>query len=62
MKKERIFMNKLVYVGMAILEISKTLMYHFHYNLIKTIFGKKANLLFTDTDSFMYEIQTEDFY
>ena len=55
-------MNKLVYVGMAILEISKTLMYHFHYNLIKTIFGKKANLLFTDTDSFMYEIQTEDFY
>ena len=37
-------------------------MYDFHYNYIKDIYGDRAQLLFTDTDSLMYEIQTEDFY
>ena len=37
-------------------------MYDFHYNHIKQKYGDKAILLFTDTDSFMYQIQTEDFY
>ena len=62
MAKTSIYMNKPVYLGMSILDISKTLMYDFHYDYIKLKYGEKAELLFTDTDSLMYEIETEDFY
>ena len=62
MKKTSLTMNKPVYLGMSILDISKTLMFDFHYKYIKLKYGNKAKLLFTDTDSFLYEIQTEDFY
>ena len=62
MKKTSLTMNKPVYLGMCILDLSKTIMYEFHYNYIKPKYGDKARLLFTDTDSLMYEIQTEDFY
>ena len=62
MKKTSLTMNKPVYLGMCILDLSKTLMFDFHYNYIKRKYGNKAKLLFTDTDSFIYEIQTEDFY
>ena len=62
MKKTSLTMNKPVYLGMCILDLSKTLMYEFHFNYIKKKYGDKAKLLFTDTDSLMYEIQTEDFY
>ena len=62
MKKTSITMNKPVYLGMSILDLSKTLMFDFHYNYIKPKYGDKAKLLFTDTDSFLYELQTEDFY
>ena len=62
MQKTEIYFNKPVYVGQAILDLSKTLMFDFHYNYIKPKYGKKAELLFTDTDSLMYHIQTEDFY
>ena len=62
MKKTSLTMNKPVYLGMCILDLSKTIMYDFHYNYIKPKYGNKAKLLFTDTDSFMYEIETEDFY
>ena len=62
MKKTSLTMNKPIYLGMCILELSKTIMYDFHYQYIKPKYGDKAKLLFTDTDSFMYEIETEDFY
>ena len=62
MKKTNLTMNKPVYLGMCILDLSKTIMYDFHYNYIKSKYGDKAKLLFSDTDSLMYEIQTEDFY
>ena len=62
MKKIEIYFNKPVYVGQAILDLSKTLMYDFHYKFIKSKYGSRASLLFTDTDSLMYEIKTEDFY
>ena len=62
MKKTVVYFNKPVYVGQAILDLSKTLMFDFHYNYIKEKYDTKAELLFTDTDSLMYQIQTEDFY
>ena len=62
MKKTSLIMNKPVYLGMCILDLSKIIMYDFHYNYIKLKYGNNAKLLFTDTDSLMYEIQTEDFY
>ena len=62
MKKTSLTFNKPVYLGMCILDLSKTIMYEFHYKYIKPKYGDKAKLLFTDTDSLMYEIKTEDFY
>ena len=55
-------MNKPVYLGMSILDISKTRMYEFWHDYIKPKYEDRAKLCYTDTDSFMPHIITEDFY
>ena len=55
-------MNKPVYLGQTILNISKTLMYEFSYDYIKPKHNEKAKLCYMDTDSFIIHIETEDFY
>ena len=60
--KVTLTLNKPAYIGMCILELSKVLMYEFHYDYIKNKYGNNSRLLFTDTDSLMYEIKTEDVY
>ena len=60
--KETLTLNRPAYVGMCILDLSKTLMYDFHYNYIKKKYNDRARLMFTDTDSLTYEIEAEDVY
>ena len=62
MRKTEITMNKPVYLGQAILDISKTLMYEFYYEYMKPKYGNKVKLCYTDTDSFIMQIFTDDFY
>ena len=47
---------------MCILELSKVIMYEFHYDYIKNKYGNNSKLLFTDTDSLRYELKTDDVY
>ena len=62
MKKTKVKMNKPVYLGMSILDISKMLMYEFWYDYIKPKYKDKAKLCYMDTDSFVIHIFTEDFF
>ena len=62
MKKVHVKMNKPIYFGQAILDISKTLMYEFWYDYIKPKYEDKARPHYMDTDSFVINIKTEDFY
>ena len=62
MKKTKVKMNKPVYLGMSILEISKTLMYEFWYDYIKPKYKDEAKLCYMDTDSFVFNIFTENFF
>jgi hypothetical protein len=59
MLKQKLYLNRPIYVGFSILNLSKTLMYDFHYNYMKKTYGPNAQLLFTDTDSVCYAISTE---
>ena len=61
--KVKVKMNKPVYLGQAILDLSKTIMYEFHYDYMNRKYDEKSlKLLYMDTDSLVYDIKTEDFY
>ena len=61
-KKTKVKMNKPVYLGLPILEISKTVMYEFWYDYIKPKYQNNAKLCYKDTDSFIIYIKTDDVY
>ena len=62
MKKTKVKMNKPIFLGLSILEISKILMYGFWYDCIKPKYDNKVKLCYVDTDSFIMNIKTNDFY
>ena len=62
MKNTKVKVNKPVYLEFSILEISKTLMYKFWYDCIKSKYGDNVKFCYMDTDSFIMHIKTEDFY
>ena len=62
MKKTKVKMNKLIYLGLSILEISKTSMYEFWYDYMKPKYANNVKLCYMDTDSFIMNIKTNDFY
>ena len=62
MKSVKVKMNKPIYLGLSILDISKITMYEFWYDFIKSKYGSRAKLCYMDTDSFIINIKTEDFY
>ena len=62
MKKTKVKMNKPIYLGLSVLEISKILMYEFWCDYMKPKYDDNVKLYFMDTDSFIIYIKTEDFY
>ena len=62
MKKTKVKMNKPIYFGMSILDITKKIKYEFWYDYIKPKYRDKAKQCYMDTDSFIIHIKTKDFY
>ena len=62
MRKTQIFMNQPVYLGLSILDLSKTIMYEFWYDYVKPKYGKNAKLCYMDTGSFIVHAKTYDIY
>ena len=62
MGKIQVTMNKPVYLGQAIFDLSKTIMYEFHYDYMKMRYGANLQLCYMDTDSLVYNIKTDNFY
>ena len=62
MGKIKVVMNKPVYLDQAVLDLSKIVMYKFHYDYMKPKYGENLKLCYMDTDSLIYQIKTKDFY
>ena len=60
--RKEVTLNKPIYVGFTVLDVSKLLMFDFHYNVMLKHYGTNARLLFTDTDSLCYHLITDDVY
>lgn len=61
-KKTSVMFDKPIYIGQAVLDLSKLHMYKFHYDVMQAKFGNNVTLCYTDTDSLVYEVATDDFY
>ena len=61
-RKERVLLSKPIYVGMSVLDLSKHLMYDYYYNHLKVKYADRVKLLYTDTDSVIVHVQTDDLY
>ena len=62
LQKLEVVMDKTIYIGLCVLDISKTVLYEFHYDFALKKFGSDCKLLYTDTDSLIYEIKGQDVY
>ena len=62
MEKLEVMMDKPIYIGLSVLDISKTVLYEFHYEFAKKQFDGKCKLLYTDTDSLIYDIACPDIF
>ena len=62
MIKTQILMNKPVYLGLSILDLSKKVMYEFWYHYVKPKYGGNAKICYMDTDSFIFDVKTDDIY
>ncbi|XP_051165642.1 uncharacterized protein LOC127284297 [Leptopilina boulardi] len=62
LRKTEVLLNKPIYVGLSVLDISKTLIYDFHYGYMLEKYGENCKLMYTDTDSLIYEIKCKDVY
>ena len=62
MREIKVNMNKPIYLGMAILDVSKIPMYEFLYDYLRPRYKENINLCYMDTDSFIFNVRTEDWY
>ena len=62
MHTSKLVRNRPIFLGMSVLDLSKTLMYDFYYNKLLRQYGENIDLLYTDTDSLLLEIKTENVY